>query len=373
MKILFAGALLALGVGLLGAQNPFHSLSAAKTRFRVIHGVVFGLDGKPAAHRNVHLVGLSRGSTRPCSDTPGGRIAGWDFTTDRRGRFAVPMGDFATWDDPKDRPGWGTYALVVEASADDAGAVSSRFFHDGRRNQASCPANDGWGPILNLPPEGLNLALQVKPGVTLQGTLEDAAHPGRPLAGVTISVHNDLSTETHTGHGGEILRQSAVTDARGRYTVRHIYPAGFAIDLKGATWLKTKIDGAWSDDPRDVVVTPEGDTRLDIMAAREASCRYFGRVVDDQGRPVVGAQVAFGLSLHPDVRTFEDDHTYCFATTRADGRYEIELETPWVRGMDAGAKGCERQDLWTPSDTPTDAPGEYNFTLKRQPSVVSGG
>jgi hypothetical protein len=350
---------------------------AAKPAFRIIHGVVLGLDGKPAAHRKVQLVGLSRGSTRPYSDLPEGRVPGWDFTTDRQGRFTVPIGDFATWDDPKNRPGWGTYALVVESSPDDAGAVSSRFFHDARQAHSLHVTNDGWGDILDLPAEGLNLTLQVKPGVTLEGTLEDAAHPGRPLAGVNVTTHNDLGSESHTGHGGEILWQSAKTDGQGRYTIRHIYPAAFTVGLETmgpeATWLKTKVDGAWVDDVRDVVTAPADVTMLDIMASKKPLYRYFGRVVDDQGQPVAGAQVAFGLSLHPEVRTFEDDHTYSFATTRADGRYQIELETPWVRGLDAEAKGYERQDLWTPSDTPTDAPGEYNFTLKKQPTVASGG
>jgi hypothetical protein len=102
------------------------------------------------------------------------------------------------------------------------------------------------------------------------------------------------------------------------------------------------------------------------MATNEATFRYFGKVVDGDNHPIAGAKVTFGMSSQSTVHTWSDDHQFLYATTQADGHYEIKLGTPWVRGMDAEADGFKRTDRWDVSDVPSYAPGEYNFTLKKK-------
>jgi len=373
MRRLFACAgMLFLGLSSLGAQTGAAPVVDGTLHFRVVHGLVLGLDGKPASQRAVHLIGLSRGSMRPYSDEP--TILHWDFITDDQGRFSAQLGDFKTWEDKENRPGWGAYALYVDPSPQDAGAVSPRFWFDGRPEQVGYQANDEWGKVIGLPKEGISITLQIKFGVTLEGRMWDYTHPGKPLAGVTVSIDNDLHSDSHTGFGGEIFGQHTETDAQGRFTVKHIYPVEFHVGLNGipsgfddgAFWLKTKMAGQWTDTVGDDLAPQSGETvlHLELMGSTEPLFRYFGKVTDVKGQPVTGAKVTFGMSWNPTVKTWSDDHHYESAVTDSNGLYEIKLGTPWVRGMDSEATGFKRVDKWD-DNSPTFSPGEYNFTLTR--------
>jgi hypothetical protein len=218
---------------------------------RTIQVKVLDLNGKLAPRRQAHLVGLSRGSFRP---EPGSAsLRHWDFATDAKGRFSIRLGEFDTWNDPEGRPGWGTYALVVDRAGNDAGAVSNVFVAS-TKNDIEPPSDEWeWGRILSVPPKGMPLVLQAKRGLVLEGHLRDLAHPGRPLAGIAIYTNNDLHADSHTAHGGEILTQSAVTDADGAFTIRHVYPVTFYVGVGGpygfrngsprklGYWIKTKV------------------------------------------------------------------------------------------------------------------------------------
>lgn len=297
-------------------------------------------------------------------------IPDWDFTTDSAGRFTAKLGNFNSWEDKLGRPGWGDYAFVVDAASNDAGAVSQRIVHSQLPPDLSHGKNDWkkeWGDWIVLTDYGLSITLKVQSGVTLDGFVHDYTNPQKPLVGVTINANNDLGADTHSGHGGEILYRSAITDEHGHFQITHIYPATFHLGTVGPDtgfWLKTKYKGQSIDAPLDTL-TPDSVTEtisIDILATPSRLFRYYGRVVDTQGHPVPDAKVAFGLSFHPVEKTFEDDHSFCQVETDQNGQYEIYLGTPWVRGMYAEAVGYQRQDRW---DDPTAGfrPGEYLFTL----------
>ncbi len=374
-----------LGFCILAAVAPLR-VSAEETpfpahpTFRFIRVQVLDRDGDPARQRPAHLIGLSRGSIRPEAGSAG--LKYWDFTTDAEGRFSVKLGEFDSWKDPEERPGWGTYAVIVDGAGKDAGAVSNEFVSSLKAEiEAEPPAADWeWGPKLSVPAKGMQLVLHARRGLVLKGRLRDTAHRGHPLAGISVYTNNDLSTDTHTGHGGEIFTQSAVTDADGAFTIRNIYPVKFYVGVGGpyglhdvpapkpGYWLKTKVKGRWKNGPGDEIVPRKGRNviHLEMMGTARPSFSYSGRVVDDRHQPVAGAEVTFGLSYHPETTTFEDDHAYPKVTTDARGNYTLMLGTPWVRGIAVEAKGYARADRWTKSDAPSIGPGSYDFTLHRK-------
>jgi len=364
-----------LGLVMLNAA----AVGAEEKSFRVIRGTVLDLDGSPAPGREVLLIGLSRGSSRSYESTHGAAEF-WNFRTDGRGQFTARLGEFKTWEDPLERPGWGTYVFVVSAERDDAGAVSPHLSSVPRGDTGDFGPADEWGPCRNVPSQGLDLTLQVQAGLTLTGRVVAWPDGKTPLAGLRVFTHNDLYSESHTSHGGEILERSAETDAGGRFTITHIYPVRFYVGLGAprglhglsddpGCWLKTRLpDGRWTEDVLDVLAPPAHARAMtiEIMATAKPAFRYHGLVTAAHGAPIAGAKVAFGVSFHPRVSTFEDDHTYLSAVTGRDGSYEILLPSPWVRGMDAEAAGYARSDRWDDSDAASFPPGEYDFTLQRQ-------
>ncbi len=351
---------------------------AEEVKFREIRATALNADGSPAAGRHVTLVGLSRGSSTPSPEDAAARAA-WEFVTDEKGSFTAKLGEFATWEDKAGRPGWGTYALVVDESDRDAGAVSEYLVNDSpEKNQGRGEQADSeWPAPLAVPPGGLDLALEIKEGVTLTGRVLGWPDGSKPLAGIRVYTNNDLYSDSHSGHGGEILERSAETAADGTFTIAHIYPVRFHVGIGGpygfrsmwsdaGYWLKTKTaDGAWQDGPADVLVPPARDKTLSVemMAAEKPLFIYRGRVTSTNGKPVAGAEVTYAVSFHPDTGTFEDSHTFLKTTSGADGGYEIALPTPWVRGLVARAQGYEEFARWDEDEKLFLAPGTHDLTL----------
>ncbi len=379
--ILIAAALLTSAAP---AQQAPPSSFPSNPTFRSIHVQVLGLGGDPTPRRQAHLIGLSRGSFRPDDDNR--NLTHWDFITDAKGRFSVQLGEFNTRQDPEQRPGWGTYALIVDGDGKDGGAVSNEFIASiKKRDTEPLPPDWEWGSMLFVPPEGMELVLKVKKGLELKGHLWDVANPRRPLAGISIHTNNDLHADSHTGHGGEIFNQSTVTDPDGAFTISHIYPVKFYIGVgqpygfrsEGISkipknppgyWLKTKSDGLWKNDVLDEVTPKEKEdiVYLEMLGTAQPSFEYSGRILDNQNQPIAGAKVSFGLSYHPQVATYEDDHSFPNASTDSQGNYSLMLGTPWVRGVAVEAEGYARFDRWTKGDSPSIGPGKYDFTLHRK-------
>jgi hypothetical protein len=344
-------------------------------KFRVVRVTVLGLDGKPAAGRSVYLAGLSRGSMGPDDDNA--KADGWwSFTTDAKGRFTARLAEFDTWSDKQQRPGWGKYALVVERSGHDAGAVSRKFINSKIAPENISDYQDEWGTPEILTTAGLDLILQIQAGIRLRGRVIDYSNPEHPLAGLPVTLCNDLHADTHTGYGAEIFDQSATTDADGRFTFSHIYPAEFHVALgqdpasrtpsaEGTIWLKTKLGDKWRDDAlNSLTPTPEkSEMKIEIMATDKALFRYHGKVTDAAGRPVAGAKVWLGVSFDSEGGSYRDNHTFRNATTKRDGVYDMLLPTPWVNGIGARKEGFIDAEQWTSDDTASIRPGEYNIRM----------
>jgi hypothetical protein len=169
------------------------SQTALAQSIRKIHVTVTGLGGKPASHRKVHLIGLSRKSMRPSEDSKD-FLPNWDFETDEQGKCVVLLGSFNGYENKEGMPGWGMYALVVDRGPGDAGAVSQRFIFEKNEeaSRASAAVADEWDEPLSVRDRDTDLRLPIVRGITLEGRILDYWHPDKPLAGIKVVSNNDL-------------------------------------------------------------------------------------------------------------------------------------------------------------------------------------
>jgi hypothetical protein len=369
LRRLFLLACLTLSWGAATAQD---TASTAET-FRVVHLHVLTADGKPAANRQVELRGFDRRELGPLpflgdtasatkDDFAQAQRSGWLFTTNSKGVVTVPIGDFAGWQDKEDRPGWGTYTLVIPPGPNDAGGVSQRFWTYDAKDSQNLWWNGGeWGQPLPLPPEGLQLTIALQKGYTLYGQLVDDRDHRTPVPGVNISTWNDLGVDTHTGYGGQIFQHAAVTDANGEFKIEHLYHARLHLEMD-ALWMTTEHNG-WQAQPEHWLDAPnETGLRINCGVLIHPLFHYTGTVTDAEGKPVAGADVTGGISSEAMPTDWGDDHHFEHAATDAQGHFDLAASTPWCRFLSAEDKTHGRTDF---EDKPSGAevlpPGRYDM------------
>ena len=138
------------------------------------------------------------------------------------------------------------------------------------------------------------------PGGTLAGMVVDPE--GNPVDEATVNATGIPGSDT-ASIGGRI--GSAVTDAQGRFTLRNMPP--------GALSLSADKKGFADSHPAQVSVTENG-TRDDLRLVLRNGHYIAGRVQDQDGSPVVGAEIwAGGGTL-----------THRLATSGPNGRYRME-------------------------------------------------
>jgi hypothetical protein len=359
MVLVLVGASLVLGTTETNTTNKPAS-------FRMVHGLVLGVDGKPAANRIVTLRGISRAEAAMSEDIPGYQEY-WKFKTDQAGCFSVRLASAEMDDSAKRIPVPGIYALVVLPQGNDAGAVSPalRSIDDSEES----PSNE-WGKTLDIGPDGLDLTLKIQKGVTVKGQILDYEIPHRPLNGIRVTCEHDLHADTHTGAGGEIFKKSTTTGKNGAFTFTHVYPAACVIRIEPTStafgyyacwWLKTKHGDQW-DDEVDFHILPEDkkNQTIGIMAARRPLFRCWGHVQDQEGHPIADAAVTLSEQSESNQSRWTG---FGIITTQADheGNYEIELGTPWIEFISAVAKGFKGANI----DSSEISPGKHDFVLEK--------
>jgi hypothetical protein len=361
--------------------------SPAPLAYRLVLAQIFGVDGRPAAHRDVCLRGWERRCLGPLLGWPPGtgfsgeaidqaelRRDGWLYTTDAEGKVTVRIGDFAGWEQPHELPGWGIYALLVAPGPVDAGGVSQRFC-------ACAPKEDlasqnrfygfgEWGALLPVTPEGLHVTMALNEGYTLHGQVVSADEAHRPLPNVVVNTYNDLAVDTHTGMGGEVFLSSATTDDRGEFTMEHLYFAQLHLEF-GGLWMSTKRGDAWQVQETGTLAAPERDNAENIEFGVELhpNFHYTGTVTDAQCQPVEGAEVVAGISSHPRADTWVDSHHFERTTTDAQGHYDLAASSPWATFLEAEDKPHGRVDLESPGyDSAPIPPGKYDLAFPATPN-----
>ncbi len=166
------------------------------------------------------------------------------------------------------------------------------------------------GSRSNLVPAGRDdVALSVWRGACLGGVVVDEA--GEPLVGVRVRVR-----ATFGGANGRAPRRSrhhSVTDADGRFLARKIKPEATCTAVVEASAIEGRDlpDVSWPG-PGDAGV-PAGTSDVRIVVT--AGDFIAGRVIDQEGQPVVGVIV---------VATGAGDASPGRDTADADGRFRIE-------------------------------------------------
>ncbi len=327
---------------------------------------VLDLDGKPAAGRAVHLYGLERSDLRPMEPAPD-----WDFQTDANGCCTAHFAPSKDYELPM--PRWGVFIFRVDSGAMDAGAFSRYIVFqetpEGEKRSLNDWRDSEWGTPILLASIKKELTLRVKAGIAIRGRVLEYPAGVHPLAGIRVTVSNDVHSDTHTGMAGIIEVARTETGADGSYVLKRVYPATcyLAISKGGedsVLWLKTRRGSEWKFDAEDKI-EPRGvrAVKCDIMAGNEGQFHYSGRVVDSDGMPVTQALVCACISYHRHMRTYKDEHSFENAITDDNGHYDLHCPTPWVNSIGVIAPGFPYSGR---NDGRVDkffAPGAYNFEL----------
>lgn len=169
-----------------------------------------------------------------------------------------------------------------------------------KRRHAITVVKEGyWWPIVNFDASGdtAKVKVEIKPGGTIRGRVVD--EQGQPIPGAWV------------GTPGIYFRtQAADTDADGRFVL-----AGQDPDSKISVSVGANGYDCLYDQP---VTFPSGqkEVQVDFTLTKVKVRTISGRVTNEDGSPVEGAQVAYGYGT-----SFRD---YVTARTDEDGRYTIE-------------------------------------------------
>ncbi|MEM8883713.1 MAG: sigma-70 family RNA polymerase sigma factor [Planctomycetota bacterium] len=212
------------------------------------------------------------------------------------------------------------------------------------------------------------ITLALARGHALEGVVLDVEK--KPLAGATVlALAPREATRSMTPSPRGALALEAVTDEKGRYRFEHLPRGGHAIALLPEGGLPSRFG----------VVEVPSVSRFDILLD---GGKLFGRVTDEQGKPVEGAEVrgAFWRRHSP---------TYLTAHSDADGRYEIHVPIgaylhPPARGQGDGRSRpvnftarkegyvlvpATGRRAWTSAFVLHGAAEEWNLTLRRAATV----
>ncbi|MEM9803199.1 MAG: sigma-70 family RNA polymerase sigma factor [Planctomycetota bacterium] len=220
-------------------------------------------------------------------------------------------------------------------------------------------ADDRYTPVLTPSPrapwnENSEAFLVVAPRRPLGGIVVDAEGRRLPDATLMVDIPSDFHARFESGlETSRVVRWSATTDAEGRF------------DLPDAPGLErgflVTVCPGFARDIRDVPPAPDDSLEIVLGAQREESRLLEGRVVDLDGLPVEGANVAIEFSN---------------GTTDADGRFALALNGPGERGvLMALKKGSlpARLERRTASDLDPDAwPDPLVLVLGGEPLSIRG-
>ncbi|MCB9573019.1 MAG: carboxypeptidase regulatory-like domain-containing protein [Kofleriaceae bacterium] len=207
----------------------------------------------------------------------------------------------------------GRRAVAAVTGADGAfavGVVPGRY-----RLTASHPEYVDDVRSLEIGPGGATVDVALVPGGVVEGTVRDRAS-GAPVAGARV------------GYSREVVRAGpmggAAAEARGRGEVVAGADGGFRIAGLGAGRIvltATTDDDRASDEPAEVLLgVAETATGVDVFVGPALS--IAGRVVDDAGAPVPGAEVS--LEARGEARMIEADAAGAFvARGLQPGRFAL--------------------------------------------------
>jgi hypothetical protein len=173
--------------------------------------------------------------------------------------------------------------------------------------------------VVDVPGDGLQLDLVLDPlaRAVLVGRMVDP--DGAPLPGRTIVVQA----------GGDSSDAILVTgDGRGRFRVEDV-PTG-RVTFVARTRSRQRVRGP--------LLTPGSEAEVTLVLA-EGDHELWGRVVEDRGEPVPGANLKLSWSARREGLVFRATRT---AVSGADGRFRFSALASGPHQLEAHARGYER-------------------------------
>jgi hypothetical protein len=153
----------------------------------------------------------------------------------------------------------------------------------------------------------------------------------KPLVGVEVSAGTDLNIGTRSGVGDHIFYATAKTDRDGRFVLRHRFPNYLWIDVMPALWMRTKINGVWTEVDNRIKPDPSTNT-IEL------------ELTDSKGSPMGSIQVELTAATEP--RHFHEHHFQVVDTqTHADGTYSAVTPSPWVTDINASLRQDDHYSL----------------------------
>jgi protocatechuate 3,4-dioxygenase beta subunit len=182
---------------------------------------------------------------------------------------------------------------------------------------------DGFAPaLLTLPPlkpgQVIERNVTLKPGGSLTARILDDEH--RPFKDLVVHLFLDPPRVHLLGDQEPGRAFSARTDATGNVRFDALPPGRFTLVARPAGFYQAIVVSPELSDS-DQATTVDLDT---IVLERAA--RLTGRVVDDQGRPVSGAELTLRNQNSP-TRFTSDPARHADARTDHDGHFEVATHT----------------------------------------------
>lgn len=361
--------LIACGILALGGHLVAKPDALMPTYRRVIVRVV-DENGEPMPGVNVQLLGTGRDALQAMElESDEDPLGVWRFVSDARGRCVVRLGCFKGFDSEKlvgkSAPGWGRFYFIAEAG--HLHGVSLGIIHEPEGKLARDTYAYEWNRngVLRTSDRPLVATLRLRRGLRVSGRVIDTA--GQPVHNYVVGVQHDLGSEHHTGYGNEIFKHSTTTDRNGRFLLPDIFPNTFYLRAAESeddlpVWVRTRLRGRWSPVPVDKITPGRAEKviRMTLVVAHQPPYRYSGRILDQEGKAVPGAEIILGISRHRESQDYADDHTSLKARSDQDGRFEFRTATNFIRWVIASAPGLAEysQDYENKK-----APHQWNITL----------
>ncbi|HEX3109040.1 MAG TPA: carboxypeptidase-like regulatory domain-containing protein, partial [Thermoanaerobaculia bacterium] len=335
-------------------------------------------NGKPVA--NAHVVWLGQdGETIATTDDKGHYSA--PDPAKWAGRVVVQHPDFALFDETR-----GAKALPLDFSLDAGVAVTGKVVtSDGSPVAKANVTIDTW-PVATSGDDGSftiahaskkwdsleihsgdSIALRAREGksaptlkltaaAAVSGTVRDAHQ--QPIAGATVSLAANGPGRPAAGRGAV---ESAITDAKGNYSVTGIKPGRYQLVISHPAYFAA---------PTNLSLTAGARVQKPLVASPRA--RISGTVVDDDKRAIAAASInADTVSRDPmglprNMRRLMAGlpiaHT---AFSGPDGRFSIRTETQGDVELEASKKGLPNAKTSALHVTPGDKKSGVTIVMQR--------
>ncbi len=172
------------------------------------------------------------------------------------------------------------------------------------------------------------IVVKLERGTRIGGIVQDEAR--QPIAGVQIRIEGGVADSAGVVHPSEL--ETVSTDAQGRWSSSAAPPnaEGLRFALKHPDWMPAMYDGPPAEDAAGGLSLKAllGGTAVMTL---EPAIRVVGRMTDEAGRAVAGAEVT--------VASGEGLVNRRAATTDAEGRFQIRVPETGEAHLIARAKG----------------------------------